>query len=132
MDSVVILKTNRSYYSATEARGDSISVGDLIDLLKHYDEDDKVIFSNDGGYTYGYICSDCVDDIRVETEEEIAYREKMEELEEELNDLESDYENPYCLEEDRMTTEEYHISRQEILDNYNVTLEEYLNYVGRR
>lgn len=52
---MVFLKTNRTYYSAQEAAKDSITVKELIDELSNLPSDEKVIFSNDNGYTYGYI-----------------------------------------------------------------------------
>ena len=52
---MVILRTNRTYYSAEEAENESITVGELIERLEEFNPNDKVIFSNDNGYTYGYI-----------------------------------------------------------------------------
>jgi len=49
------LKTNRTYYSSEEAAKDSITVGELIEELSNIPSNEKIIFSNDGGYTYGYI-----------------------------------------------------------------------------
>ena len=61
MNFIALLKTNRSEYSATEAAKHSITVGELIAELEHYDEDAKIVFSNDNGYTYGYVTENCVD-----------------------------------------------------------------------
>jgi hypothetical protein len=52
---VVLLRTNRSYYSKEECANDTITVGELISELQYYDSDAPIMFSNDGGYTYGYI-----------------------------------------------------------------------------
>lgn len=52
---MVILRTNRTYYNANEAANDSITVRELIEELEHHSLDEKIIFSNDGGHTYGYI-----------------------------------------------------------------------------
>ncbi len=49
------LKTNRTYYSMQEALKDSITVGELIEELSNIPSNEKIVFSNDGGYTYGYI-----------------------------------------------------------------------------
>ncbi len=49
------LNTNREYYSEEEALNNSITVGELIEELSHIPPNEKIIFSNDGGYTYGYI-----------------------------------------------------------------------------
>ena len=53
---MVILKTNRTYYNVKEAANDSITVREFIEHLEgNFNLDDKIVFSNDGGYTYGYI-----------------------------------------------------------------------------
>lgn len=52
---MVILKTSRDTYSATDAAKDSITVNEFIELLKREDGNEKIIFSNDGGYTFGSI-----------------------------------------------------------------------------
>ena len=58
----IILHTNRSYYDALEAAEHSITVRELIERLEQEDGDQKVIFSNDNGYTYGTVSEDDVDD----------------------------------------------------------------------
>ena len=55
MANIVQLKTNRTYYDLNEAAKDSITVGELIDLLEYERRDAKIVFCNDNGYTYGYI-----------------------------------------------------------------------------
>ena len=55
MTEIITLNTTRTDYGAKEAALRSITVGELISLLEQYDEDSKVIFSNDNGYTYGRI-----------------------------------------------------------------------------
>lgn len=55
MPNIVQLKTNRTYYNLNEAAKNSITVGELIDLLEHESRDAKIVFCNDNGYTYGYI-----------------------------------------------------------------------------
>lgn len=52
---MVTIHTNRTYYSAIEAEQNSITIKELIDILSQYDEDEKIILSNDNGYTYGHI-----------------------------------------------------------------------------
>lgn len=52
---VILLSTRYSWYTKERAMIDSITVGELIEFLKSFDEDTKVVFSNDGGYTYGEI-----------------------------------------------------------------------------
>ncbi len=58
----IILHTNRSYYDALEAAENSMTVRELIERLEQEDGDQKIIFSNDNGYTYGTIGEDDVDD----------------------------------------------------------------------
>lgn len=71
MEKIVILKTNRSEYSVKEAANGSITVGDLIEILRNYhDLDAPIVFSNDGGYTYGYITESAVDEEFCEEEPE--------------------------------------------------------------
>ena len=53
MKTIVVLNTTRTHHRETDAALRTLTVRDLIELLEQYDEDDKVIFSNDGGYTYG-------------------------------------------------------------------------------
>lgn len=71
MEKIVILKTNRSEYSVKEAANGSITVGDLIEILRNYhDLDAPIVFSNDNGYTYGYITESVVDEEFCEEEAE--------------------------------------------------------------
>lgn len=71
MINIVILKTSRDSYDIRESADCSITVGELIrELKRNYDEDDKIVFSNDNGYTYGIIERESIDEERVETEDE--------------------------------------------------------------
>lgn len=69
-DIITIIHTTRTHYSAEEAAKYSITVADLISALEQYDEDTKVVFCNDNGYTYGEIHERLVDEIELEEEEE--------------------------------------------------------------
>lgn len=61
MEKIAILKTNRSEYSIKEAATGSITVRELIEYLRdNLDLDMPIVFSNDGGYTYGYITESVV------------------------------------------------------------------------
>lgn len=62
MARIVILKTNRSYYDREEAAKESITLDEFIEILNQqgYNGKEKVVFSNDNGYTYGYINEDVV------------------------------------------------------------------------
>lgn len=57
---MVLLKTNRSGYLPKQVEDSTITVRELIELLENCNKNDKVFFSNDNGYTYGYINEDTV------------------------------------------------------------------------
>ena len=59
----VILQTSRSGYGAdqAEATETALTVRELISVLENYDQDLKVYFDNDNGYTYGSVTEDCID-----------------------------------------------------------------------
>lgn len=61
MQEIVTIETNRSEYNAERAAENSCTVQELIDRLSDMDPKAKVVFSNDNGYTYGYVTTDCVD-----------------------------------------------------------------------
>ena len=65
-NTIVILEATRSDYSAKAAARSTLTVGELISYLEQYDEETPVVFSNDNGYTYGYLSDDTVSDIEVE------------------------------------------------------------------
>ena len=63
MEKIAILKTNRSEYSIKEAADYSITVREFIEHLQdNLDLDSRIVFSNDNGYTYGYITEDVIDE----------------------------------------------------------------------
>ena len=131
MQKIVILNTTRTDYDIRDAADCSITVGELIEELRGYDEDYKVVFRNDNGYTHGSICTDDVDVTSVETREEEEERERREEEEEtmqmiheRLTDLQARYENP--TDGERMSDEDYRAEREDIFDSYDIT-EEYYN-----
>lgn len=71
MEIITILRTNRSEYDIKEAAKDSITVGELIEYLENNcDRNNRIVFSNDGGYTYGYITERAVDTVCHEEEPE--------------------------------------------------------------
>ena len=143
MQKIVILNTHRSDYDIRDAADSSITVGELINELRNYDEDLKVVFSNDNGYTYGYISEDDVDHINQETREEEEERERMEEeeaereeeeatmqtIQEQLTDLQSRYENP--TEDERMSDEEYMEEREDIFRSYGINEELYNQWLNK-
>lgn len=67
---VVKIFTNHTYYSGADAANASMTVGELIEHLQHFPQDTKVIMSNDGGYTYGYVNRSSVDEGYVRDKDE--------------------------------------------------------------
>ena len=51
MESIICLDTARDAYAIQNCY-QTMTVGQLIDLLSQYDEDSPVVFRNDKGYTY--------------------------------------------------------------------------------
>ena len=138
MQKIIILNTTRTDYDIRDAADCSITVGELIEELRGYDEDTKVVFRNDNGYTHGSISTDDVDITSVETREEEEEQERREEEEaereeeeatmqvihEQLTDLQARYENP--TDGERMSDEDYREEREDIFDSYGIT-EAYYN-----
>lgn len=57
------LEVGRNTYGMEDAMENSISVGEFIEYLKEHSNGDMnmpIIFSNDGGYTYGYVTRTCM------------------------------------------------------------------------
>ena len=52
----ITLETKREGYDPDQC-GNTMTVGELIQYLSQFDEDAKVFYSNDNGYTYGSIKS---------------------------------------------------------------------------
>ena len=75
---IVTLNANRSEYDIRDAADRSITVGELINELKsNYNEGDKIVFSNDNGYTYGYITAGYIDEHNVKSREEEDLEDEM-------------------------------------------------------
>ena len=70
MERIITLNTNRSEYDIREAAKNSITVAEFIRELEQYDEDAKIVFSNDNGYTYGYVGGGYIDEHYVKSEED--------------------------------------------------------------
>ena len=54
MENVIYLNTKRSSYSPDQCKN-TMTAGELINLLGEFDEDTPIYFKNDNGYTYGSI-----------------------------------------------------------------------------
>lgn len=60
MKKMVILRTSRTSYGCEDLYNRTMTVGELIQELREYSNDVKVVFSNDNGYTYGEITEDTI------------------------------------------------------------------------
>ena len=69
MKTFLTLETHRTDYAPT-AVGDTMTVGELISLLKQYPQDIPVVLSNDNGYTYGEVREEDFNTLQVEDEED--------------------------------------------------------------
>ena len=67
---IIVLDTNRSHYDIKEAADCSMTVAELIEELSYLPGNYKVVFRNDGGYTYGYIRDRYIDSEDWEPEKE--------------------------------------------------------------
>ena len=65
---MVLFHTQRTDYSAKEAGKFTLTIGELIEVLSSFDEDEKIVFCNDNGYTYGKIKENLL--VEVDDEEE--------------------------------------------------------------
>lgn len=139
---IVTLNTNREEYDIRDAAECSMTVQELIDELEsNYNPSDKIVFSNDNGYTYGYVTAGYIDEHRVETREEEEAREKaeeyadnMESLRDELLGLHADYDHVRATDDEldeEMSEEEYLERRKELFEEYGVTEEEYNKYYSK-
>ena len=70
MERIITLSTHRSDYGIKQAADESMTVKELIEELSYLPGDCKVVFKNDGGYTYGYIRDRDIDSEYLEPEEE--------------------------------------------------------------
>lgn len=127
MQRIVVLNTNRSEYDIRDAAAGSITVGEFIRELEHYDEDAKMVLSNDSGYTFGYISERFIEEVKVESREEEELRERMEDLQHELSELEEEYDNPLD-EEKPMSEETYRQYRANLFNEYDITEEQFNHY----
>ena len=126
---IVTLNTNRYTYDIRDAAASSITVRELIDELeRNYNEDDKIVFSNDNGYTYGYV----TEEHNVKTSEEEEFEEKMEELNDELINLKEEYEHVPAYEEDEAMSEKTYLEyRANLFKGYGITEEEYNKHYSK-
>ena len=63
------INANRAGYAPDQIRH-TMTVGELIDALREFDEDAQVYLKHDGGYTYGGITEWCFEDGELDEEEE--------------------------------------------------------------
>lgn len=68
MKQIVLIEANRVCYGMDRIKN-TMTVGELIDLLSDYDEDTPIAISNDRGYTYGPIRWNDIREEEIEEEE---------------------------------------------------------------
>lgn len=66
MTTIITLEGRRSHYNSQLAANETMTVGELIEYLELFNEDDKVILSNDRGYTFGTINENSFDELEEE------------------------------------------------------------------
>lgn len=67
---ILMIEGRREWYSPEQIT-DTMTVGELIEYLKQFDEDTKVMIDNDNGYTYGSItCSSFKEDYEDDEDDE--------------------------------------------------------------
>ena len=84
-----MLNTSRDYYDVrdiVETNDNTMSVGEIIDLLQNLPREAKVVFRNDNGFTFGAVRGYSFRVKDVETYEEELEREQREEREGEDKD----------------------------------------------
>lgn len=63
---VITIDGARDAYSIGQILDDrykkTMNVGELMDLLEMFDEDTPIMIKNDGGYTYGFITMDTINE----------------------------------------------------------------------
>ena len=69
MKEILIMETRRSGYGPGQCN-ETMTVGELIELLSEYDEDTRVYTSHDKGYTYGSITSRDFDTMDTDEEDD--------------------------------------------------------------
>ena len=74
MKDVLMFKTGRVGYDTNQC-GETMTVGELIEILSEYDEDTEIFYKNDNGYTYGYLTEGRIrlEEIEEEEDEEDEY-----------------------------------------------------------
>lgn len=89
MIKVLMLNTSRDYYDVrdiVETNDNTMSVGEMTDLLKNLPREAKVVFRNDNGFTFGAVRGYSFRVKDVETYAEELEREQREEREGEDKD----------------------------------------------
>lgn len=55
MREAVVFEASRSGYAIDQIADRAMTVGELIEILSDYDEDELFVLSHDNGYTYGSV-----------------------------------------------------------------------------
>lgn len=64
---IITLNTHRTGYTPEQC-GRTLTIGELTEYLKQWDDETPVYFSNDNGYTYGAVQFEDIDTMQREEE----------------------------------------------------------------
>lgn len=62
MANYLMVDTCRKGYNPSQVDQYAFTVEELIEYLKSFDKNSKVLFRNDGGYTYGAVTPGCFEE----------------------------------------------------------------------
>jgi len=68
---MLIINTRKDTYHKEEAALSSITVGELINFLRQFDDDEAIVLSFNNGYTYGRLSEYRIEQIEEEEEDDI-------------------------------------------------------------
>ena len=89
METIIRIRTENEEYAIRDVLSDTMSVGDLIDVLKNMPSEAKIVFTNDNGFTFGGLRYDSFREIEIETKEEEQEREEREAKVEEQEEMDN-------------------------------------------
>ena len=90
MEKVIKLNAIRESYEIRDVVDDTLSVGELIDILHNFPQDCKVVLSFDNNYMWSGVTEQMFREISVETREEEEQRRFIQECEDNIYFMESD------------------------------------------
>lgn len=100
MEKVIKLKAIRDSYEIKDVLDDALTAEELIEVLRNYPKDSKVVMSFDNNYMWGGLRADMFNILSVETREEEDERRFLQECEDKIYDLEfTEYEGDGMMEQ---------------------------------